>query len=82
MSPDITMCKGTGAEAFPLSTDIGVPIPPDCPLRKKCYRYLAKPWEYQSWFIGIPYDPKTKTCEYEWRWKVRRRKEDIDVKET
>lgn len=25
----------------------------DCPVKKSCYRYLAKPDSYQSYFTGI-----------------------------
>lgn len=26
-----------------------------CPLKEQCYRYTAKPDEYQSYFVGLPY---------------------------
>ena len=27
----------------------------DCPLKENCYRYKAKPCEYQSYFMEAPY---------------------------
>lgn len=35
----------------------------DCPKRKKCYRFMAKPNEYrQSYFVATPRDGKE--CNY------------------
>lgn len=39
----------------------------DCPLKEKCYRYLAKPDEHlQAYFTIPPYSSETKSCEYFW----------------
>ena len=47
---DITMCSGQ-----------------DCPLKETCYRFAATPSEFrQSYFLNIPYNKETKTCEYLW----------------
>jgi len=63
--PDITMCKGTGAAAFPLSAEVGAPPPQDCPIREQCYRFMATPsGERQSWFVGIPWGGDS--CEHYW----------------
>ena len=43
----------------------------NCPLKEKCYRYTAKANKYyQSYFTEIPYDFKTKKCEYLWKRKT------------
>ena len=42
----------------------------NCPLKEKCYRYLAKANEYhQSYFTEIPYDKEKKECEFYWKTK-------------
>lgn len=45
-----------------MSPDISLCIGGLCPLKEKCYRYLAKPSEYQSYFADPPF-VKNK-CEY------------------
>lgn len=51
---DISKCKG--------ETEVGV-----CPLRDKCYRFLASADpKYQSYFIFIPYDFEKKECSEYW----------------
>ena len=53
---DITMCEGK-----------------NCPLRNTCYRYLCKPDPYwQSYFMTVPYDNKTKTCDSYWEYKQKK----------
>ena len=53
---DITMCSGQ-----------------DCPLRETCYRFTATPSEFrQSYFLNIPYNEETKTCEYEWKKDIKK----------
>lgn len=48
---DITVCEGT-----------------KCPFKKKCYRHTAKRDKIgQSYFMDIPYNKKTKQCEYLWK---------------
>lgn len=41
-----------------------------CPLRKKCHRYLARPYPIgQSYFAEVPYelrDTQTNECDYYW----------------
>ncbi len=36
----------------------------ECPVKKKCYRYTAKPSEYQSYFVEAPI--KDGKCDYYW----------------
>ena len=36
----------------------------DCPLKETCYRYKAKPCEYQSYFMEAPY--KDDDCSHYW----------------
>lgn len=36
----------------------------NCPVKKKCYRYTAKPSEYQSYFIEAPF--KDGKCDHYW----------------
>ena len=38
----------------------------NCPLKMKCYRFLAKPDDLQSYFVDTPYDKETKQCEHYW----------------
>lgn len=36
----------------------------DCPLRDRCYRFVAKPDKlWQSYFANVPYDSATNQCE-------------------
>mgnify|MGYP000013904373 FL=1 len=38
-----------------------------CPLKEKCWRYLAEPSEYwQSYFMKAPYAYETPGCEHYW----------------
>lgn len=38
----------------------------NCPLKRTCYRFTAKPSEYlQSYFLNVPYDEKEGTCNYQ-----------------
>ena len=36
----------------------------DCPLKETCYRYKAKPSEFQSYLAEIPYNAGATMCEY------------------
>lgn len=36
----------------------------NCPQREKCYRFTAKPSDYQSWFMEPPI--KDGKCDYYW----------------
>lgn len=40
----------------------------NCPLKDQCFRYTAKPSEYQSYFVNTPYKIKSNKfkCEYLW----------------
>ena len=39
----------------------------DCPIKKTCYRFTAKPSEYwQSYFMTPPYSKETKSCNSYW----------------
>ena len=54
--PDIAKCEGTG-----------------CSLKETCYRFTATPSEFrQSYFLNIPYNEETKTCEYEWKRDIKK----------
>jgi len=64
--PDVTMCKGSNKESFPLSVEVGVTEDFDCPLRETCWRYKAKASEQQSYFVGLPYDREKEDCEHYW----------------
>mgnify|MGYP001609531776 CR=1 FL=1 len=64
--PDITCCYGK---------DIDITEKKDgkfrtsniCPLRDNCYRYTVTPDKhYHSYFVGVPYDKKKKSCKYYW----------------
>jgi hypothetical protein len=48
--------------------DITMCLDHDCPLRETCYRYLAKPGKYQSYFVGSPRDPETGECDHHWKY--------------
>lgn len=36
----------------------------DCPLKRDCFRFIAKPDEYQSMFSIVPYNKEKKECNY------------------
>lgn len=38
-----------------------------CPLKKDCYRFLAKPDSWQSFFAKVPFNKKLKECEFYWK---------------
>ena len=39
-----------------------------CPFKEECYRFTAPVNEYgQSYFINVPYNKETNTCEYLWK---------------
>lgn len=40
----------------------------DCPLKENCYRYLAEPCEYQSYFMEAPFD--NSKCEHYWEIEI------------
>ena len=61
---DVTICKGSNREAFPISSDVGIIDDFDCPLKMTCYRYMASASEHwQSYFVGIP-ELKDGQCKY------------------
>ena len=49
-----------------------------CELKKQCYRFTAKPDDYQAYFVGLPYldmvdkngeiieNPESKDCKHFW----------------
>ena len=45
--------------------DITMCVGKFCPLKETCYRYLASPNEYQSYFLEAPY--KNNDCEHYWK---------------
>ena len=42
--------------------DITMCFNKNCPLRKKCYRFMAKPDTYQAYFVDVK--PKNGKCEH------------------
>ena len=40
-----------------------------CPLRKHCYRFVAKPDDWQTYFVDTPYNKETKSCAHYWWYK-------------
>ena len=44
--------------------DITMCLGIDCPIKETCYRYKAKPYEYQSYFVDAPI--KDNKCEHYW----------------
>ena len=47
-----------------MSPDITMCQGTDCPHKEKCYRYTAKPSEYQSYFMEAPIQDEK--CEMYW----------------
>lgn len=45
--------------------DVTMCLGKDCPLKETCYRYKAKPDEYQYYFMEAPF--KDKECNYYWK---------------
>lgn len=46
--------------------DISMCYGKKCPLKGLCYRFLAKPSYWQTYFSNPPYNKKTQKCEYYW----------------
>ena len=43
----------------------------DCPLKEKCYRFVALSSEFhQSYFAEVPYNKEDNKCEYFWDIKT------------
>ena len=51
--PDISMCKGSQGAYI-------------CPKKDSCYRHIAEPGHYQSYFLNPPFEKETGKCEYHW----------------
>jgi len=47
-----------------MSPDITMCKGTDCPVKESCYRYIAKPNDYQSWFTEPPI--KDNKCDMYW----------------
>jgi hypothetical protein len=47
-----------------MMADISKCLGKDCPLKDKCYRYLAVDGGWQSYFTEIPFDNETNNCKY------------------
>ena len=47
-----------------MSPDITMCLGTDCPHKETCYRYTAKPSEYQSYFMEAPIQDEK--CEMYW----------------
>ena len=50
-----------------------------CPLKQICYRYTAKPSDYQSYFAKPPV--LGGMCEYFWRDEVRSKTDETNYKD-
>ena len=50
----------------------------ECPLKENCYRYTAKPSDYQSYFVESPIE--NEECKYFWRDEVRSKTDKSDQK--
>ena len=44
--------------------DITMCVGDECPIKEKCYRFMAKPSEYQYYFMEAPY--RDGKCEHYW----------------
>lgn len=49
--------------------DISMCVGNDCPLKETCYRFKAKPCEYQTYFMNPPYEDRK--CEYYWKMESK-----------
>lgn len=50
-----------------------------CPIRKNCYRAIAKPSERQSYFMEIPYHDESGECAYFIEAKARSQVRRLDA---
>ena len=50
-----------------------------CKQKKKCYRFLAKPDKYQSFFSEPPFSNHTGKCTEFWECKSKSDKKRLDV---
>lgn len=65
--PDITMCQGSGVIVNGRCRPAEDPLSQhtECPKKEMCFRFKATPSGFrQAYFVGIPYDPSTNTCEH------------------
>lgn len=54
--------------------DISMCFGGECPLKNSCYRFLAKPENYedQTYFSNPPFDPKKDPiCQFYWESELR-----------
>ncbi|MBC8110778.1 MAG: DUF2934 domain-containing protein [Verrucomicrobia bacterium] len=49
-----------------MSSDITLCAGGDCPIKQKCYRFLAEILGRQDFFGQLPYNFDTNSCEYFW----------------
>jgi len=52
-----------------MSPDITMCLGRTCPVKKHCYRYAARPDQWQSYFAEMPFEKvlgKYKKCKYFW----------------
>ena len=62
ITPAENHSPGRAGELLGVDMDYTLCKDTECPLRKRCYRYRAKPGEWQSWFTLSP--RRGTTCEY------------------
>jgi hypothetical protein len=70
--------KEKGGEKLP---DITMCKGGKCPFQQKCWRFLACPIIYQSYFEKVPYNEKSKSCDYFWLFESKwgnKRKNDLE----
>ena len=46
-----------------------------CPLKDKCLRHTSTPFVPQSWFMHVPYDHDSESCDAYWPIEVKKAKE-------
>jgi hypothetical protein len=52
-----------------MSPDITMCLEKKCPIKRKCYRHIAKPDKWQSYFVEVHFEKglgKSGKCEYFW----------------
>lgn len=50
----------------------------ECPIKKTCYRFTAKPSHHmQSYFVGTPYDHDKQDCDYYWS-VINKKEQEMD----
>ena len=58
--------------------DISMCVGGNCPMKETCYRYKAKPSDYQSYFTETPFEMVEGKIECKYYWEINNKKKNED----